>query len=184
MPLSLLHFCLRYFCNIDQSRVDSHRPLKMSSEFPRNFCISIVLVLFLLVLFCLAGEISYYLLKSLMNAEDTFSLSSFLYFLAYVLANFLFITHLTLYFGYREELEIGSETLRIKQGFFHFGFEKTIPMEQVLYSQIKQNMLGNYHVELYYYDEHEKTRKVVLGTYLVDDHISLLFSKLRPVNPY
>ncbi|MBT3783472.1 hypothetical protein HOF92_00775 [bacterium] len=179
MHLSLLQVCLRYFSNTESSRVDSERPLRLSSEFPRNFCISVVLVLFLLVLFCLAGEITYLLFQSIMQSGPTFSFSSFLYFLAYVLANILFLTHLSLYFGYREEISLGSESFDVSHAFFGVRRYRCIPIEKILYFQMKQNLLGNYHVELFYFADDGKTKKIYIGTYLGDEHISLLSAHLR-----
>jgi len=99
--------------------------------------------------------------------------------MAYVLANVLFLTHLTLYFGYREELRLGSESFEISHGFFGFRWYRSIPIEKILYYQIKQNLLGNYHMELYYFTAEGRTRKTFLGTYLGDEHISLLSAHLR-----
>ena len=179
MHLSLLKILLRYFSNSESSRILSERPLILRSEFPRNFGISMILFLFLLVLVCLAGEITYLLFNSVMQPQPTFNFSSFLYFLAYVLANILFLSHLTLYFGYREDIRLGSDSFELVHSFFGYRKLYQVPIEKILYFQLRQNLLGNYHLELFYFSDSGKTKKVYLGTYLGDEHISLLSSYLR-----
>lgn len=179
MHLSLLKFLLRYFCNMESSRVLSDRPLILRSEFPRNFGISMILFLFLLVLVCLAGEITFLILQSFILTEQTFNFPSFLYFLAYVLANILFLSHLTLYFGFREDITLGSDHFELVHSFFNYRKTYQVPIDRILYYQLRQNLMGNYHLELFYFCDSGKTRKVYLGTYLGDEHISMLSSYLR-----
>ena len=178
MHLINLKYCLRYFSNEEDSQLASSLPLHLISEFPRNFCVSSVLVIFMLVLFCLAGEISFYLLDSASKDAQVFSTSSFLYLVAYLLANLLFVAHLALYFGYKEELRIEEDYMVLAQGFFGITRKQMIHRDQIFFYNTRQGALGGYHVEIYFFDERGKTRKAQCGSYLEDENIDLIHDQL------
>ncbi|PCJ20115.1 MAG: hypothetical protein COB02_05815 [Candidatus Cloacimonadota bacterium] len=154
---------------------------KITSEFPKNLFVSILLILFLIILLSLFVQLTIITINSLLQGELPFTKESMPYLLSYCLVNLLFLAHLCLYFGYNEEISISTDKVQIKHGYFSYNQLITLNKEQLLFSSIKENFIGNQHLELHYLQENEDMNKVILGTYLLEEQIetiSLLLNRL------
>lgn len=152
----------------------STNPLVLHSEFPRNFLVSIVLVVFSLILLLLFSQVITTLFSTSFNGTTGVKTPSIAYLVAYILANSLFACHLCLYFGYKEHLTIGEEEVFLKRGLFGLSHTKVINLGSIFYHQSTQSVLGNYHLRIIYHDEAGKTKSIRFGSYLDDEYLELL----------
>ena len=118
------------------------------------------------------------------QGEVPFTQESLPYLGAYCLVNFLFLAHLCLYFGYKEEIVIDQEMIQIQSGYFSFKHNIILYRDQLMFSSIKENFIGNQHLKLYYCSPNHPNHKslvneadmdsIVLGTYLVEEQIETI----------
>ncbi len=174
MLLHVFLWTFEYLHNRGRNFLRSTNPLCLHSEFPRSFLVSAVLIALFIILICLFGQILDALFSQLGKNNPSFNNSNVFYFAAYMLANLLFLAHLGLYFGYRENVTLDSDTLRIRQGLFKIQWIKQIPLDNVFFHHCCQSSMGNYHVEVYYHDAVGRTKKVQLGAYLDEIHLEML----------
>ena len=181
MLLHVFFWTFEHLHNRGRNFLRSKSPLSLYSEFPRSFLVSTVLIALFIILICLFGQILQGLVSQLGKNNLGFNNSNVFYFVAYMLANLLFLTHLGLYFGYRENVTLDKDLLIIRQGLFGIQWFKKIPLENVFFHHCCQSGMGNYHVEVYYHDTAGRTKKVQLGAYLDETHLEMLKSSFDRV---
>lgn len=152
----------------------SDKPLTLHSEFPRNFLVSMVLMVFSMILILLLSQVINTLLNSSGNSTAYVKTPSMAYLLAYFLANALFLGHLCLYFGYSENITLNENDLVLKRGLFRLRQTIVIPLDNIFYHQNCQSVLGSYHIQVYFHDELGKTKTLKFGNYLDDEYLELL----------
>ena len=152
----------------------STRPLILHSEFPRNFLVSIVLIVFSLILLLLFSQVISTLFATSISGTSTVRPPGIAYLVAYILANSLFTCHLCLYFGYKEHLTVGEDELLLKRGFFGLNHSLVISLDSIFYHQSSQSALGNYHLKIIYHDDVGKTKSIRFGSYLDDEYLDIL----------
>jgi|GEM_PF-5722495 hypothetical protein len=178
MYISLLQSSPGIVSSSVTSQLKSRQPLHLVSKFPRTTYVFAILVVLSLVQLCLSCQVLYSLAQWALLSSQGFKLSALLYVIFFVLADGLFLGCLTLYIGYREEIILGEESCEICHSLFGFSWNENLPIHKILYIKIEQNLLGNHHLKLFYFNPDKKTAMTTLGTYLDDDHMSLLVSDL------
>lgn len=180
---------IQFLSETPTSHSDRNAEVKIYSEFPKNLFVSILLLLFLIVLVSLFIQLALMVYSALSFGELPFTQESLPYLLAYCLVNLLFIAHLCLYFGYKEEIVIANDQVQIQHGYFSF-FEKTIlNKDQLMFSSIKENFIGNQHLKVYYCASSKNVDKsrlqetdmdtIIVGTYLVEDQIETISQTIK-----
>ncbi|MCO4782441.1 MAG: hypothetical protein KC646_08955 [Candidatus Cloacimonetes bacterium] len=165
------------------------KEIKIYSEFPKNLFVSILLLIFLIVLVSLFIQLSIMVYSAISIGELPFTQESLPYLLAYCLVNLLFLAHLCLYFGYKEEIVFSDDSVFIQHGYFSF-FERTIlNKDQLMFSSVKENFIGNQHIKLYYCSSAKALNKshlkeadidtIIVGTYLVEDQIETISQMIK-----
>jgi|GEM_PF-1018041 len=184
MQLSLIWLSLKYFSNRLHPELEKELKKASSSarvivsEFPRNFFVSTVLLLFVMILLTLGIEIGIYVVNAAVLSKAPFNPKSLVYLAAYLLANGLFLAHILMYFGYRESVCIDSQKVDVKYQVFRMIRSKSIHRDQIFFFRTNQGWSGSYHLEIYYFDEMGNTCKVQFGSYLEDDDILALSREL------
>jgi hypothetical protein len=180
---------IQFLSETPNSQKKRDTEVKIYSEFPKNLFVSILLLLFLIVLVSLFIQLSIMVYSAVSNGELPFTQESLPYLLAYCLVNLLFIGHICLYFGYTEEITFSDDQVFIQHGYFSF-FERTIlNKDQLMFSSIKENFIGNQHLKVYYCASSKdidaarltETRMdtIIVGTYLVEDQIETISQMIK-----
>jgi hypothetical protein len=137
-----------------------------------------VLLVFAIVLSTLAGEVGFFLFHSVLNQHLAFNPSSLAYFVAYLLVNILYLFHLFFYFAFHEEVDLVDDTLVIKQGILFFKRELHLKKKDLMLYNPKKNVWGGYYLELVYFTSDFRTRKILVGNYLHEEHLELLMHQI------
>lgn len=104
---------------------------------------------------------------------------SWLWFLAYCLANLLFGLHILMYFTFQESVSLSHTHLRIEQGLAGISSVTLIPIERILCASLCESTLGTKHITVLWQDDRFRTQNSTIGTCLRREHSHALLNRLK-----
>jgi hypothetical protein len=104
---------------------------------------------------------------------------TWMWLLAYCLANFLFVIHVLMYFTFHETISIEKNALKIEQNLSGIPSLTLIPISSILCVSLSEGTLGTKHIAILWQDKHYRTKNLLIGSCLTREHIQSVTKQLK-----